>query len=137
MKTKGMKLDSLDGLMSKLQLEESPPSRDVVMMDCLAYRLVSCCHLHTLHRTIWNLEVSSSNLETWRSMERVGDDREDGDGAKHKSVRWRSDVSVMKAAMIKDLDTISAVVTQRQEVKVAVQSILPALLFKMSSSTNY
>ena len=54
MKSKEMKLDSLGGLLSKLQLEESPSSRDVLIMDCLAYRLVSCCHLHTLHRTAWN-----------------------------------------------------------------------------------
>ena len=70
-------------------------------------------------------------------MERVVEDGEDKGATKHKSVRWKSDVSVMKSAMVKDLDTMSVIVGHSEEVGVSDQSALPALLFKMTSTTDY
>ena len=62
-------------------------------MESLAYRLVACCHLHTLTSGAWHLELQGQGLATWRAMERL----QEGEGRGHRTVRWRSEVSVPRA----------------------------------------
>ena len=121
----GGRVDSLTCLLGRLELGGP--------VESLAYSLVACCHLHTLTSGAWHLELQGQGLATWRAMERL----QEGEGRGHRTVRWRSEVSVPRAWLLEEVNRLLAASSQQEEVGEGGGSGLKALVFKMSSPTDF
>ena len=121
----GGRVDSLTCLLGNLELGGP--------VESLAYRLVACCHLHTLHSGAWHLELQGQGLATWRAMERLLE----GEGRGHRTVRWRSEVSVPRAWLVEEVNSLLAASSQQEEVGEGGVTGVKALVFKMTTPTDF
>ena len=138
----GVKVDSLTSLMGNLALdkvkEDTEEARRLeVARSSLAYRLVSCRHLHTLHSLAWSVAAGAEGLAAWRGLERLPPPGEPRPA--RSSVRWKSEVAVDRAELVQDLNTVLEVAGGTEGVgeEVTGSSTTKALLFRRTSPTDY
>ena len=66
------RVDSLSSLLSNIKLDSSPA------LCTLAYRTLSCNHLHSLHTATWQLQVKGNNnrLAIWKGLDKLPEGEE-------------------------------------------------------------
>ena len=99
------RVDSLSSLLSNIKLDSSPA------LCTLAYRTLSCNHLHSLHSTAWQLQVKGSNgLAIWKGLDKLPEGEEKkSDG---RTVRWRNEVGIGRKDLLKEMNTLLEVSQQ-------------------------
>ena len=131
------RLNTVSDLTCKLsQLTVSSCPVLAVAADCLAHRMVSSCHLHTLLRTHWLHSCCMQEQGScWKMMERL-----DKAGVRtqpsSKVVRFRSGVTFKTSTIVDDLNMLADFVNGVKSVDGDVGAI-SALLFKMTSPTCF
>merc|ERR1719282_326160 len=128
--TTSLRIDSLSSLFSNIKLDATPA------FCTLAYRLLSCNHLHALHSTAWQLQVAGSKgLVMWKGLDKVpegGDSQKEG-----RTIRWRNEVGVERKELLREMNTLLEVTSGQKDVVAETSSVLKALLFKRTSPTDY
>ena len=97
-KTTSQRVDSLSSLLSNIKLDSSPA------LCSLAYRTLSCNHLHSLHSTTWQLQVKDGKgLAMWKGLDKLeGEDKK----METRTVRWKNEVGIDKKELLKEVNTL-------------------------------
>ena len=97
-KTTSQRVDSLSSLLSNIKLDSSPA------VCSLAYRTLSCNHLHSLHSTTWQLQVKDGKgLAMWKGLDKLeGEDKK----METRTVRWKNEVGIDKKELLKEVNTL-------------------------------
>ena len=95
-----LRVDSLSSLLSNVKLDSSPA------LCTLAYRILSCNYLHTLHSTNWQLQVRGGNtgLAIWKGLDKLPEVEEKK--SEGRTVRWRNQVGVGRKELLKEVNTL-------------------------------
>ena len=133
-KTKLNNLSDLTSKMSQLSISSNPVV--TIAVDCLAQRIISSCHLHTLFRTHW---LHSCHMQdqgnSWKMMDRM-----DKVGARsqatNKVFRFRSGVTFKTSNIVDDLNLLAAFVNGDKS-HVENVGAVSALIFKMTNPTSF
>ena len=97
--TTSLRIDSLSSLFSNIKLDATPA------FCTLAYRLLSCNHVHALHSTAWQLQVEGSKgLVMWKGFDKVPEGG--GSQKEGRTVRWRNEVGVERKELLKEMNTL-------------------------------
>ena len=105
-RTASLWVDSLSSLLSNITLDSLPTHT----LHTLAYRTLSCNHLHSLHSTTWQLqEKGSKGLAMWKGLDRLQEGEEKK--PEGKTVRWRNNVGVERKELLKELNILLEVST--------------------------
>ena len=105
-RTASLWVDSLSSLLSNITLDSLPTHT----LHTLAYRTLSCNHLHSLHSTTWQLqEKGSKGLAMWKGLDRLQDGEEKK--SEGRTVRWRNNVGVERKELLKELNILLEVST--------------------------
>ena len=105
-RTASLRVDSLSSLLSNLKLDSLP----VHTLHTLAYRTLSCNHLHSLHSTTWQLqEKGSKGLAMWKGLDRLQEGEEKK--SEGRTVRWRNEVGIERKELLKELNILLEVST--------------------------
>jgi len=108
-----------------------------IPIDCLAQKIFSSCHLHTVLRTHWqhSAETEVNNVQiAWRMMDRL-DKTVVKSQPGNKAIRFRSGISFRMSQLVDDLNTVVTYVNGQKTLVTTIA--LSSLLFKMSSPTHY
>ena len=105
-RTASLRVDSLSSLLSNLKLDSLPTHT----LHTLAYRTLSCNHLHSLHSTTWQLqEKGSKGLAIWKGLDRLQEGEEKK--SEGRTVRWRNEVGIERKELLKELNILLEVST--------------------------
>ena len=105
-RTASLRVDSLSSLLSNITLDSLP----MHTLHTLAYRTLSCNHLHSLHSTTWQLqEKGSKGLAMWKGLDRLQEGEEKK--SEGRTVRWRNQVGVERKELLKELNILLEVST--------------------------
>jgi len=128
--TTSLRIESLSSLFSNIKLDATPA------FCTLAYRLLSCNHVHALHSTAWQLQVEGSKgLVMWKGLDKVPEGG--GSQKEGRTVRWRNEVGVERKELLKEMNTLLEVTSGQKDVVAETSSVLKALIFKRTSPTDY
>ena len=95
----------LFSVFSNIKLAASP------VLCTLAYRTLSCNHLHSLHSTTWQLQAKGSNngLVIWKGLDKLPEVEEKK--SEGRTVRWRNEVGIGRKELLKEANTLLEVGT--------------------------
>ena len=133
-KTKLNTICDLTSKMSQITLSSNPVV--TIAVDCLAQRIISSCHIHTLFRTHW---LHSCHMQdqgnSWKMMDRM-----DKVGARSqapiKVFRFKSGVTFKTSNIVDDLNLLAAFVNGEKS-HVGNIGAVSALIFKMTKPTSF
>ena len=105
-RTINQRVDSLSSLLSNIKLDSSPA------LCTLAYRTLSCNHLHSLHTATWQLQVKGNNnrLAIWKGLDKLPEGEEKK--SEGRTVRWKNEVGIVRKELLKEANTLLQVGTK-------------------------
>ena len=128
-------LTDLTAALARLSVEEREGGVGRCV-DILQYRAVSCCHLHTILRTVWDSSNSSNSVFNMINRLDKTQEKTYKDKSKTKIVKFRSGVTFRMTSIVDDLNLLAEFVHGLRRVE-CHSSQLSSLLFKMTDSKSF